>query len=254
MSNKFSKDIKKNRDKNIPSPSTIVENCYCELGYSSKEYDYFCDNASKFILNMREKVWDKFKTIEQEFSLSMAESLIDNKTVSEMKPVEAINYYLINNLDNLYALNLSNTNSRRSRAGKEFELILEKLFEAADIKFETQASIGKLGFMSKEIGKMVDFIFPDAQTFFSDKRSCVALSAKTSLRERWQEVGEEIARTGLRDMYLATLEQSFSENVLKSMNEHNIVPVVLKDIKLEKYKEDNRIIDYEAFLSNVKNL
>ena len=250
----FGKHIKSARRATMPSPEAMVDKTYQKLCFNTKNSQFFFSNASDFILKMRDEIWNDYLNIEENFTLSMASSLIDNDSVSSMKPKEAINYYLINNLDKLYALNLSNTNSRRSRAGKEFECILERLFKAAGIEFETQASIGKQGFMFKKIGKMVDFIFPNSQTFFTDKRGCKVLSAKTTLRERWQEVGEEISRTGLRDMYLATLEESISESVLSSMNEHNIVPVVLKQVKQSKYPNDNRIIDFEKFLLIVSKL
>jgi hypothetical protein len=51
------------------------------------------------------------------------------------------------------------------------------------------------------------------------------ISAKTTLRERWQEVPEEVNRTGIREMYLATLDDSFSEETINILYEANVVVV-----------------------------
>ena len=89
---------------------------------------------------------------------------------------------------------------------------------------------------------------------------CVCLSAfrnktivgsmKTTLRERWQEVVEEITRSNLPNIYLLTVDEDISILKAKQMAEHNIVPVVLKKIKEQPSLNKMRnIIDFETFFT-----
>ena len=57
------------------------------------------------------------------------------------------------------------------------------------------------------------------------------ISAKTTLRERWQEVPEEMGRTGAREMFLATLDTTISSDVLNTLYEANIQVTTTKKIK-----------------------
>lgn len=61
---------------------------------------------------------------------------------------------------------------------------------------------------------MVDTVSPGVTEFEINKRDAVLISAKTTLRERWQEVPEEMGSTGAREMFLATLGEKVSDNVL----------------------------------------
>ena len=122
----------------------------------------------------------------------------------------------------IYALTLSNTQSRRSRAGKEFESIIELILIGAGIPLDSQGNIGKQEFVNKGLGKLVDLVSLGVLEYIVNKRNTVLISAKTTLRERWQEVPEEMGRTGAREMFLATLDTSISSDVLNTLYEANI--------------------------------
>ena len=73
---------------------------------------------------------------------------------------------------------------------------------------------------------------------------------KTTLRERWQEVVEEITRSNLPNIYLLTVDEDISILKAKQMAEHNIVLVVLKKIKEQPSLNKMRnIIDFETFFT-----
>ena len=73
---------------------------------------------------------------------------------------------------------------------------------------------------------------------------------KTTLRERWQEVVEEITRSNLLNIYLLTVDEDISILKAKQMAEHNIVLVVLKKIKEQPSLNKMRnIIDFETFFT-----
>lgn len=128
---------------------------------------------------------------------------------------EGIEKFTSKHTDEIYALQLSNTQSRRSRAGKEFESIIELVLMGANIEFVTQGSIGSGVFESSELAKLVDCVVPGAAEYNLNKRNTSLISTKTSLRERWQEVGDEMSRTKAKEMYLVTLDESISEKTLK---------------------------------------
>ena len=79
---------------------------------------------------------------------------------------------------------------------------------------------------------------------------------KTTLRERWQEVVEEISRSNLPNIYLLTVDDDISENKATQMAQHNIVLVVLNSVKQNKALKDKKsIIDFETyFLKEIPNI
>lgn len=143
---------------------------------------------------------------------------------------------------------LSKTQSRRARAGKEFEAIIELLFMGAGIELDSQGNIASKFFAEKGLGKSVDLVIPGAIEFGINKRNVLLISAKTTLRERWQEVAEEMSRTGVSEIYLATLDNKISDKVLDNLYESNIVLVTLKHIKEEKYSHTPKVIAFEELL------
>lgn len=92
----------------------------------------------------------------------------------------------------IYQLCLSNTQSRRSRAGKVFEGIVYFLYEYYEYAYESQSAIGKKAFSQLGLGKVVDSILPNREAFLQMRTKTIVGSMKTTLRERWQEVVEEI--------------------------------------------------------------
>ena len=142
----------------------------------------------------------------------------------------------------IYALCLSNTNARRSRAGKTFENVIYHLYSHFNFSFDAQANIGKNAFSSLGLGKVVDSILPSIEAFEKRRNKCIVGSMKTSLRERWQEVVEEISRSNLPNIFLLTCDDDISANKIKQMREHNIILVVFDEVK-------NKLKDYESVIS-----
>lgn len=67
-------------------------------------------------------------------------------------------------------------------------------------------------------------------------------------RERWQEVIEEVSRTGLPRIYLLTVDEDISLSKAEQIAKHNVVLVVLKKVKLNtKLKNIRNIICFEDY-------
>jgi hypothetical protein len=71
---------------------------------------------------------------------------------------------------------------------------------------------------------------------------------KTTLRERWQEVIEELSRTGLPKIYLLTMDDDIAASKSESMGEHNVIIVVPKSVKDATHLTDkHNIISFEDY-------
>lgn len=241
-------DVKVERNIFFKSSFERAYASFIELGFDKNNADYFINNASEVVEKMREQCWADFIEEEREFTILMMKKLIDKKGVEVMDPVKAIEWYVETYPEHIYQLNLSNTQSRRSRAGKEFEDIIELILIGAGVPMDSQGNIGKESFIQKGLGKMVDAVSPGVVEFEENKRNTVLISAKTTLRERWQEVPEEMGRTGAREMFLATLDDKISDEVLNTLYEANIQVTTTKAIKESRYPNNSRVLSFEQLV------
>lgn len=247
--NQFKELVKSERANHFITPFELVYKTFMDLGYDKKDCSFFMEQASEYIVTMREQCWNEFVPFEKEFTTRMLSHLIDVEKVSKMNPVDAIKDFTMEYPGHIYNLALSNTQSRRSRAGKEFEAIIELLLIGAEIPFDAQGAIGKHYFQTHQIGKLVDFVSPSVAEYLTNKRNTMLISAKTTLRERWQEVPEEVNRTGIREMYLATLDDNISDETLRIMYEANVIVVTTRMNKENNYARNNHVITFEEMLA-----
>lgn len=252
----YKEKIKLKRNEIFIQPYELVYKNFIELKYNTKSKQYFKENASHMIEMLRSSCWDEFVPLEKQFTTDMLKMLIDETVVNTLTPLEAIAWFAEQFPEHIYALTLSNTQSRRSRAGKEFEAIIELILIGAGVSLDSQGNIGKEEFVKKGLGKMVDVVSPGVIEYTINKRNTVLISAKTTLRERWQEVPEEMGRTGAREMFLVTLDENISKEVLDTLYEANIQITTTKRIKECRYKNNNRVLTFEELiticLSNVQ--
>lgn len=150
----------------------------------------------------------------------------------------------------VYELSLSTTQSRRSRAGKEFEVLIEFVLKILEIRFETQAAIGKKRFESTGLGKIVDVIIPGIAEYENHRQNCAVVTAKTTLRERWAEVAEELQRTNVPKIYLLTLDEDISLQTVDLMKQYNITLVMPSKYKEQKFSDNARVLSFKQFFSH----
>ncbi|MBR2295674.1 MAG: hypothetical protein IJ869_07955 [Clostridiales bacterium] len=240
--------VKKERNRFFETPYNLVYHSFVNLGYDQKEPSYFISNASDIVEALRSECWNRFLPREKEFTSSMLSYLVNENDYLGMTPQESIISFAETYPDHIYQLSLSNTQSRRARAGKEFEAIIELILMGAGVSMDTQGNIGKKIFVDKGLGKLVDVVSPGVTEYIIDKNDVVLISAKTTLRERWQEVPEEMGRTGAKEMFLATLDESISDEVLNTLYESNIRITTTRNIKNKCYPNNKRVLDFERLL------
>lgn len=244
----FNKYVKDARTKQILKVEDLVQKAFFGSGYNNKDFKYFQENASKILLDLRKDTWRLFQDNEKKFT----EDIMLNITPDAFKKMngeEAIRRYVVEFSEHIYNLQLSNTQSRRTRAGKEFELILELILKHCGVECQAQGEIGKDFYAQNGLGKLVDLVIPSAEAYTKNKRNTILLSSKTILRERWQEVTDEVKRTGAREIFLATIDEEVSESTLNIMEQENLVLVVPKNTQQEKYSSASNVISLEEFIT-----
>ncbi|NBX70069.1 MAG: hypothetical protein EBR01_14060 [Proteobacteria bacterium] len=231
-------------------------------------------NPSKCILEMRERLWSAYLSKEKETIYPcIREAFLSQNKPEFLKTVETQIKNILKTCDNdsktayeimiqataiisaeayqeIYEVSKSFTQARRSRAGQEFQNIIEILMRLYGFDYDNQAKIGK-GRFNDILGlKMVDGIFPGIDSFNFSKQNCCILTLKTSLRERWQEVVDEKQRCNIPSIYLLTLDSSLTDGMLNQMHEHNILLVTLKSVK-NRFQSISHIHSYEEFFLEI---
>lgn len=265
----FGDFIKKQRKLHITTPKDNAKNAYMN-NKDKLETLLKMQHISQFIHQLRAHCFDEFLIEEANLNEVILSSLgsqftIPRSIITELsKNLYNLKHQNIDeftiNLQNtfgeyighvtpyLYQLLLSNTQSRRSRAGKTFEGIIYFLYEHLNYSFDSQSKIGKQKFTNLGLGKVVDSILPSITAFEQRRNKTIVGSMKTTLRERWQEAVEELQRSNLPNIHLLTVDEDISTNKINQMAMHNIVLVVLKEIKDLPHCRDKRsVISFEEY-------
>ena len=259
--------IKTYRKKHIRNSQEIVEKVFTEnQSFFSKIAK---GEVSKSIRELREIVWAEYLKDEVQFNVILMQDLYKilktpkqildtllNQNIAELKGkelreeiVKICGEYAGRVYPYIYKISLSNTNSRRSRAGKTFESIIYKVYDCLNYSYDSQGKVGRKSFTELGLGKKVDSILPSIKAYEKRRNKTIVGTMKTSLRERWQEVAEEIERTKIPEIHLLTSDENISVSKAQEMNNHNIIIVVYDWIaNSEKLKPMKNIISFEEYL------
>lgn len=143
------------------------------------------------------------------------------------------------------ALLLSAAQQRKSRAGYSFEHHIEAMLADGRVPFEKQVVL--------EAKKRPDFILPSRALYEDANRhrdEALVLSAKTTLRERWKQVGGEMRNC---DLYLATVDENIAGNAIMDMASQGIrlvVPESLKNSDTTEYKSQDSVLSFKDFFES----
>lgn len=126
--------------------------------------------------------------------------------------------------------------SRRSKAGKTFELNLRGLFKRLDYAFDEGPVIN---------GKP-DFLMPSKELFKINPAECIIFTAKRTLRERWRQITTEGKHFRL---FLATIDEKVSKSQLSEMLKQQVYLVIPKR-KIDgnlAYREAKNVLSFAEF-------
>ena len=263
----FDKFIISQRIKHIRSSQAIVDEIFLKQP-SLQGIILETKKVSDIIRKLRTDAWEEFLEDEVNFNAAVMKDLhkildtpkkildvlIENNIVSregeDLKETirELCGEYAGRVFPYLYALSLSNTQSRRSRAGKTFEAIIYKLYNLLDYEFDSQSKVGRKIFSDVGLGKKVDSILPSIEKFNLRRNKTIIGTMKTSLRERWQEVAEEIERTKIPEIHLLTVDEEITASKAAEMSKHNVVIVTYNWIaNNDKLKKARNIVSFEEY-------
>ncbi|WP_256646293.1 type II restriction endonuclease [Thermomonas paludicola] len=152
-------------------------------------------------------------------------------------PVEA----LVRGFGKLDAVFLSAAQRRKSRAGLSFEHHVKRLLVDGRVLHEAQIAVG---------ARRPDFVLPDVAALNDPRRTeSLILSLKTTLRERWKQLGLE-RRHGA--VFLATVDDRVSTPAIE-MARNDIVLVVPEPLKKSReavYEKQDEVITFRHFFDH----
>jgi len=141
------------------------------------------------------------------------------------------------NYDELWEFFLSISQSRKTRAGGSFEKHVKYLFELLHYPFDTQTVLN---------GK-VDYVIP-RDAFKKNRTSCVVISIKRTLRERWRQVIGELTSTNAGKIYILTADEEISYPKVEEMKSHNVNLVVWDEYKIDKFQQYFNVLGFNQFI------
>jgi hypothetical protein len=199
------------------------------------------DDTSNFIKKVRSDAYHEFFLKDEYiFSKNILKNLSDLTEYN--KEQNNTHQFIDEYFEHIYKLCLSNTQSRRSRAGDGFETLVEKILIHKKIPYQDKSLLTDNNLEVKEI----DFIIPSKEQYIADKKKVIAISCKTSLRERWEQVVAEKDHIGLKEILLFTIGDDLKKNN-KRITERGIIIVTFPEIKKKYPKEENVITFEDAF-------
>jgi hypothetical protein len=264
---KFDKLIKSCRSKHIRTSQEIVDKIFREQPVYLQNIKK--QDVSKSILGLRELVWNEYLKDEVNFNIILMKELhttlktpkhildlLVDKKITNLEGTELLKEvrslcgeYAGRVFPYIYKIALSNTNSRRSRAGKTFESIIYKVYDILEYEFDSQSKVGRKTFSELGLGKKVDSILPNIGCYEQRRNKTIIGTMKTSLRERWQEVAEEIERTKTPEIHLLTVDEVISKSKAQEMANHNIIVVAYDWIaNSDSLVSMKNIISFEDYL------
>jgi hypothetical protein len=255
--------IKNLREDLIKSPYTYAKIAMETLQYTEKDLRI---NLSDCLFNIRELAWQRYLQDESEFHRAIMKHLISNTPSAHQILTDTAKSFNLNVLSDsfagdlsvfigdyigrimpfIYELTLSTTNSRRARSGTTFEELVYYLMDQVGIPYVRLSEVGNLFLEKTGLSKKVDLLIPDEHAFTEENDLCHVIIMKTSLRERWQEVIEEISRTNVPHVYLFTLDDAISQQSLDNMARHSITVVTYASTK-KRYLMSSNIISFEDY-------
>lgn len=264
-------NLTKLRQQTVHKPAVYINKYFAET--ETSDITKQRNEVSKLIVGIRDATWSMYIADELKFYRQVIDLLMSNQRDPEQILVQLINDDKIREIRKaqssdemlsiirdifgdftvrifpyFYELGKSVTQSRRSRAGTAFEIIIQQLMIKFGYQYQDQQALGANLFKQKGLGKIVDGILPNIESYEQKRQKCLVVTMKTTLRERWQEVVEELQRTNVPSIHLLTLDHEISANLLHTLESHNITLVVYKDIQ-EKHSNHNNIMSFENFFN-----
>ncbi len=212
--------------------------------------DKLADEAQKLLTIKKEKIVKKFNNylkelLDKEYQLYVkyernCTAIIIEEALSKklLKKSATEGDFIKENYDHMWKMFLSISQSRKTRAGGSFERHVRFLFKLLDYPFETQ----------KILNGKVDYIIPSLAAFKRNRTSCVVISIKRTLRERWRQVSGELASIKAGKIYILTADENISKDKVLEMADQNVNLVVWDEYKVSKFRKNHHVLGFSDFV------
>ena len=213
-----------------------------QLDLDGKERSYIINNFSFLVEQYRHLSWKISQKLQEERYMNMFKYIVSEQTKERnIKESEMANF-LLNDKEIFlykYQLDISLTQSYKSRTGIGFEHIIEYLFDLLNYDFETQTG---------DVQGKPDFLFPSKELFNSNPSDCIIIGAKTNVRERYRQIVNEGNK--LTRHFCFTLGDDLTNDVITKAKKLDLFFAIPTEVKNSKYKTKD-IFSYEEFIKNV---
>jgi hypothetical protein len=222
------------KQQKLPSPGELAAQAqqqWMRENHAASLDPFALDAPGDAIMRIRRDIEFKlYKQLELRFRAAQATGML----VGGGDPVAT----LVGNFGRLDQLFLSAAQTRKSRAGQSFERHIQRLLTDGRILHQAQAVFG---------GRRPDFVLPDTAALHNpNSAEKLILSLKTTLRERWKQLGLE----RFSNVFLATVDDRISAPAITDMARNDIVlvvPELLKKSKETCYANSSNVITFRDF-------
>lgn len=222
----------------MASPLAVIDEAFNSLPAEKKKTDYIKSNFSALVSEIESSAYELYKKYEKDTGTGalVRHFDLDKKEILSATLVESLKV----SFGDLNMFFLSLGQSRKSRAGKTFEIIIKRLFKSLDYPFDEQVVIN---------GKP-DFLLPGEKHYREHGADCIIFTAKRTLRERWRQIVTEGIRG--QGFFLATIDDKVTESGLKEMKNNRIYLVVPTHLKesINHYKNALNVLPFEVFFKH----
>ena len=234
--------------------------------------EHILNNASEiifYLVSNSTKLWNKIvKDIESNWvELYLTESIEDQKNFPKIyalferlhkKNIDSKNpmqntINVTNQLGELFShLVFSNKQSAKSTAGAMLEHHIETLMDECKYKFDSQKSLVE--------GEVLDFVFPNIEFAKKNPELSLSVECQNTLKDRVRLTQGKLQHSLIK-RYLFTVSglnaatqsdhQDLTDNKIKELKSSGVTLVVFKKVKDDKFPNEQSVISYENFFSNV---
>lgn len=243
----------------MPSSESIVKQTFQELGYTDENLTP--DQVRRDFNHLLREVFEKTLVVLERYEgpvyaesaiaalielrnddVKYARQMMQGSGNTEAAFQASVLWLLKNWYPLLRDLFLSVSQSRKTRGGKDFELQLEMLFRLMGVPFERHHERYR-----------ADFMLPSYQTYERNRAKAliVIVSVKRTLRERWQEVADELYNLRSPNVYLLTADESISTEKQQALAQRNIYLVVWDEVKQASFPDEPNVISFTSFANEV---
>ncbi|WP_082809690.1 type II restriction endonuclease [Labrenzia sp. CP4] len=217
-----------------------------ERGLDSFDVYGSLSNPGDEILGLCDAQYEKYKHFELRLRSAQLVQILDQARPTLRNQRDTV-HAIVSSFPEILELFKSLRGARASRMGRAFELHIERVFQDSRIPYAAQAKIGN---------RKPDFLFPSLEAYKKDPRSTFILTAKSTLRERWQQILNE--GTGL-PIFLATLDRSITDQTISDMEVSGITIVApeqfmrrgSKGTPSGVYKGKSAVISFRKFFDEI---